>query len=211
MPSLRLVIGNKNTSSWSLRPWLALTAAGIPFTEEKVRLRQEDTKAQILKHSPSGKVPLLKVEGELIWDSLAICEWAAETWPKAGLWPADKTARAVARSVTAEMHSGFLPMRRDMPMDILGIHEPGPGVTEEASADIRRITAIWTFCRERFGQGGPFLFGAFSIADAFFAPVVTRFTSYHVDLDPVCRAYVEAVWAHPALQAWKRGAEVEEK
>lgn len=208
MSELILVIGNKRYSSWSLRPWLALRQAGLDFREVMVTLRQPDTKLRILEHSPSGKVPLLKHGALIVWESLAILEYAAELAPAAGLWPEDPAARAVARSVATEMHSGFVPLRQHMPMD-LGRKAPLDSVPPEVAADIKRIQALWNDCRGRFGQGGPFLFGRFSIADAMYAPVVTRLTSYEVAVDPVSRAYVEAIWALPAMREWQRAAEAE--
>ena len=198
-----LVLGEKNWSSWSMRPWLVLTMAGIEFTEARIHLRQgERTKAEIAEYSPSGLVPVLKLsDGTVIWDTLAISEWAHEQAPNAGLWPTDPIARAVARSVTAEMHSGFVALRREMPMDIINRY-PGQGMTDEVQANIDRIQAVWADCRARFGQGGDFLFGTFTIADAFYAPVVTRFETYGVPLEPVSLAYVEAVKALPAMKVW---------
>jgi len=203
---LTLVVGTKRYSTWSLRPWLALKIAGASFTEIPITLRQPDTKDQILVHSPSGKVPALKHGELLVWDSLAILEYLAELFPQANLWPQDSAARAVARSVSAEMHSGFQAVRQALPMDLL-LEEKKEDLSPEVLADIARITAIWRDCRARFGASGPFLFGAFSNADAMFAPVVTRFTSYGIALDPVSQAYIEAVWALPALLEWKAAAE----
>jgi glutathione S-transferase len=205
---LTLVVGTKNYSSWSLRPYLALAHTGQPFQEVVIQLGEPDTSARILQHSPSGRVPLLK-HGELsIWDSLAICEYLAETFPEARLWPQDKTARAVARSVTAEMHSSFAALRQNMSMN-LRARKPGQGRAPGVAEDIARITSIWNDCRARFGQGGPFLFGAFSIADAFYAPVVTRFVTYDVALDAVCAAYRDAVLALPSFQRWAEAAKHE--
>ena len=206
-----LVIGNKAWSSWSLRPWLALRQGGIAFAEAHVALRRDDTKAAILAHSPSGKVPVLKFDdGLAVWDSLAICEWAAEVSP--GLWPVDDGARAAARAVSAEMHAGFPALRRELPMDDGRTHA-GVARSAEAQADIDRIQAIWRDCRTRFGRsdgdghaGGPFLFGAFSIADAMYAPVCSRFRTYGVALDDLSAAYVEAVLALPAMRAWTEAA-----
>jgi glutathione S-transferase len=207
-PALTLVVGSKNYSSWSLRPYLALAHTGQPFQEVVIPLGTPDTTAQILRHSPSGKVPLLK-HGELaIWDSLAICEYLAETFPEAKLWPQAKEARAVARSVTAEMHSGFTALRQHMSMNIHA-RKPGQGRAPGVAEDIARIQALWTDCRARFGQGGPFLFGAFSVADAFYAPVVTRFVTYGVELDAVSAAYRDAVLALPSFQRWAEAAKRE--
>lgn len=207
---LQLVIGNKNFSSWSLRPWLLLKQAGLPFREIPVRLRQAETKAQILAHSPSGKVPAL-IDGDLtVWDSLAICEYLAEkaSLNHVDLWPADPKARAEARSVSAEMHSGFAALRQHMSMEVAA-SRPGEGQTPEVLADIARIAALWTSCRERFAAAGPFLFGDFSVADAMYAPVAFRFHTYGVELPPLAAAYRDTLLALPAMQEWAAGARAE--
>nr|WP_142849154.1 glutathione S-transferase family protein [Telmatospirillum sp. J64-1] len=205
MDEFVLVVGTKRYSTWSLRPYMALRHAGATFQEEEVTLRQPDTKAQILAHSPSGKVPLLIHNGLKVWDSLAICEYVAELFPEAGLWPAERDARAVARAVSAEMHAGFQALRQVMPMDI-SLHAPMSGIPPEVQADIDRVTAIWRDCRARFGQGGPFLFGRFTIADAMYAPVVSRFTTYGVGVDDVSAAYMQAIWDLPAMRDWAAAA-----
>ena len=205
MPRLTLVIGNKNYSSWSLRPWLLLRQAGIPFEEVRIPLYAPGSTEALATWSPSGKVPALH-DGDLrVWDSLAICEYLAERFPDKQLWPADAAARAVARSVSAEMHSGFAGLRENMVMNIRGRY-PGKGRTPECLADIERIVAIWTDCRAQFGGGGDFLFGRFGIADAMFAPVVLRFQTYGVALEGTARDYAEAILALPALQAWMADA-----
>lgn len=208
MAELTLVIGNKTFSSWSLRPWLALKQAGLPFREVVVLLRRPETKAEILKYSPSGKVPYL-IDGALgIWDSLAIVEYLNELKPEAGLWPSDRGARAVARSISAEMHSGFPALRQHLGMDLK--REPARGEwPAEATADIERVQAIWAECRQRFGSAGPFLFGRFTGADAMYAPVVTRFHRYGVPLDPGLAAYRDAVLALPAMRDWTVAAQKE--
>lgn len=200
---LVLYVGSKRYSSWSLRPYLALAHAGIAF-ETKTIIFHEGWQAEAQKLNPAGKVPIL-YDGELvIWDSLAICEYVAELQPK--LWPADRAERARARSISAEMHSGFAAMRRDMSMDI-GAKKPGVGHTPEALADVRRVQKIW---REQLAaSGGPFLFGELTIADAMFAPVTTRFVTYGVDLDAPSRAYIDAIAAHPAMQRWVAEAAAE--
>jgi glutathione S-transferase len=208
MTELTLVVASKNYSSWSLRPYLALAHSGQPFREVVVPLGQPDTAALIAKHSPSGRVPVLLHGALSIWDSLAICEYLAETFPQARLWPEDTAARAIARSVTAEMHSGFAALRQNMPMN-LRARRPGEGRAPGVTEDIARITALWRECRERHGQGGPFLFGRFSIADAFYAPVVTRFVTYGVELDAVGQAYRDAVLALPAMKAWEESSRSE--
>lgn len=201
-----LVIGNKNYSSWSLRPWLAARHAGIEFDEIRIPLYTPDAAAQIQQYSPSGKVPVWR-EGEFaVWDSLAICEYLAERSP--ALWPADAAARAVARSVSAEMHSGFVALRTNMTMNARA-RGRRVAVTPETAADIDRIAAIWTDCRKRFGAGGPWLFGAFSIADAMFGPVVLRFVPYGVSRPGAVDDYVATWMADPHLQAWIAAAEQE--
>jgi len=205
MSELTLVIGSKNYSSWSLRPYLALAQTGQPFREVVIPLDEPDTAAKIAQHTPSGKVPVLHHGSLAIWDSLAICEYLAETFPQAKLWPEDKQARAIARSVVAEMHSGFSHLRQNMTMD-LRARKPGQGRAPGVAEDIARIQAIWSDCRSRFGQGGPFLFGHFTLADAFYAPVVTRFVTYEVELEAVGRAYRDAVLGLPALKTWTEAA-----
>jgi glutathione S-transferase len=197
---LTLVIGNKNYSSWSMRPWVAMTAFGIPFTEVRILLDQPDTAARIADYSGAGRVPVL-IAGEMtIWDSLAICEYLAEQFPEKHMWPQDVAARAMARSISAEMHSGFADLRTAMSMNIRR-HLPGRGRTPGAQGDIGRISEIWEECLSRFGHH-QFLFGAFSIADAFFAPVVMRFRTYGVSLAPALQAYCDRVAAHPAVARW---------
>ncbi|ABE40296.1 glutathione S-transferase-like [Rhodopseudomonas palustris BisB5] len=204
-----LVIGNKNYSSWSMRPWLALKATNIAFEEVVIPLYTGDAdKRRILAFTDSGKVPVL-IDGDVtIWDSLAIIEYAAERFPKARLWPDDVAARAHARSVSAEMHSGFAALRNECGMNI---HRPvGPKtLSDAAQADIARITQIWTDCRERYGRFGPYLFGAFSGADAMFAPVVHRFRIYAIELDPVCQGYMAVMMALPAFHEWTEAAVAE--
>ena len=208
MTPLTLVIGNKNYSSWSLRPWLVLRQAGIPFEEVRIPLYRPESAAELAAWSPSGKVPALHDGDIRVWDSLAICETLHERFPKHGLWPADAAARAVARSVSAEMHAGFDALRQSMSMNIRGRY-PDKGRTPECLADIERILAIWTDCRARNGSGGDFLFGRFGIADAMFAPVVLRFQTYGVALEGAARDYADAILALPALQAWVADAVAE--
>lgn len=206
-PGLTLVIGNKNLSSWSMRPWVALSAFGIPFTEVRVALDRPDTANRIARWTHSGRVPVLLAGDMTIWDSLAICEYLAEQFPDKHLWPHDVAARAMARAVCAEMHSSFASLRTTMPMNVLA-SLPGQGRTPETQADIGRISEIWEECLSRFGHN-EFLFGAFSLADAFFAPVVTRFRTYDVALPPALSAYCERVLAHPAVADWIDGARAE--
>ena len=208
-----LVIGDKNLSSWSLRPWIALKVCGVPFAEERIRLRQPDTRAEIMRHSPSGKVPALKTRTGVVWDSLAILEYLAEHHAEHHLWPHDREARAAARCISAEMHSGFVTLRNDMSMELLA-RLSCPPISETLETDIRRIVAIWHDARSRFGKGGEFLFGAFSNADAMFVPVATRFRSYGVDLsrfgdDGRAQAYAETLLALPAMAEWTEGAKEE--
>jgi glutathione S-transferase len=206
MSGLALVVGNKNYSSWSLRPWLAMKQLGLEFEERRISLYVPGAKEQLLGYSPAGKVPIL-IDGERrIWDSLAILDYLAESHPS--LWPAAPAARALARSISAEMHSGFAALRQHMSMNVRKRH-PGKGRTPESLADVARILSMWSDCRTRFGAGGPFLFGAFGAADAMYAPVVLRFRTYAVELPPPCRAYAEAVLELPALREWMDAAERE--
>lgn len=203
MPTL--VIANKLYSSWSLRPWLLLRQCGIAFDEIVIPLDQPDTRARILQHSPAGKVPIL-VDGEItVWESLAIMEYAAERWPEAGVWPADRAARALARAVSAEMHAGFQALRSRCHMN-LGKRYAARDRGEGVAADAARIAAIWRDARARFGEGGPFLFGAFSAADAMFAPVVTRLDTYSIPVPPEARAYMDAILALPSFREWREAA-----
>ncbi|TPW16668.1 MAG: glutathione S-transferase [Halothiobacillaceae bacterium] len=187
MSTLTLIIGNKAYSSWSLRPWLLLKQAGIPFTEKRIPIYTQEWQEAIGHILPAGKVPVL-CDGDLtVWDTLAICEYLAESFPDQQLWPSDRTARAVARAVSAEMHSSFADLRHNMNMNCRK-SLPGLGRAPGVQEDIDRITALWHDCRTRFGAGGEMLFGRFSIADAMYAPVATRFTTYGVPLDPLCNA-----------------------
>jgi glutathione S-transferase len=202
----RLIIGNKNYSSWSLRPWLAMRQAGIEFDELCIPLYGPGSKERILQVSPSGRVPAL-TDGDLtVWDSLAICEYLAERHP--GMWPEDAAARAVARSASAEMHSGFANLRTHMGMNIRK-HYPGKGVGVGVPEEIARIFSIWEDCRTRFGAGGPFLCGKFSIVDAMYAPVVTRFRTYAVAVPASLKPYYDAMLALPAFREWIAAAEAE--
>lgn len=203
---LVLIIGNKNYASWSMRAWLAMKHAGIPFVEHRVALYQPDSRRRVLAHSPSGKVPVLKDGATAVWDSLAILEYLAEKYPDRGLWPQSAAARAVARSMSAEMHSGFAALRARMPMNLRNSY-PGRGLTPEVEADIARITGLWTDCRAT--APAPFLFGDFCIADAMFAPVATRFVTYGVRLPAVCQRYVDTLIALPAMQQWYADARAE--
>jgi glutathione S-transferase len=203
--SLHLIIGNKNYSSWSMRPWFALTVAGIPFEETVISLDAPDFKPRLLAESPAGKVPVL-IDGDThVWESLAILEYLAERFPQAKLWPADAAARAHARAISSEMHAGFLPLRRACPMNMWR-----PVMTREYADDVQanvaRVDATWSDCRARFGAGGPFLFGHFTAADAMYAPVVARFHTYGLPASAASRAYMRTVMDLPAWRAWHEAA-----
>ncbi|HEX2593196.1 MAG TPA: glutathione S-transferase family protein [Rhizomicrobium sp.] len=210
-----LVVGTKNWSTWSLRPYLALRATGAPFEEVKIKLRQDShpsTKEQILKHSPAGWVPILKIAEDgrehIVWDSLAICETLAERHPEAKLWPDDAFRRAEARSYSAEMHSGFGPMRVYLSMD-MARSLPMPDISDDAKANIARVIEAWTSALERFGHDGGFLFGRYSIADCMYAPVCSRFRTYGVEVPPIVEGYIERIFALPAMQDWLKESQAE--
>lgn len=207
-----LYIGSKNVSSWSLRPWLVMKTAKLPFEEAVIRLHTPESKTRILAHSPSGKVPALKINengaSRTVWDSLAICETLAERHPEARLWPEAASARAHARSIVAEMHSGFPNLRRVLSMDIAARH-PTPALEDDVQADIARIIAIWSEALDAHGGDGGFLFGRFCVADAFYAPVVTRFETYAIHLPAVAQAYAQRVLALPAMHEWTAAAKAE--
>jgi glutathione S-transferase len=203
--ALKLVIGNKNYSSWSLRPWIAMKVAGVVFEEEVISLDAADFKPRLSKVSGTGKVPAL-VDGDVrVWESLAILEYLAEKFPAARLWPDDPAARAHARAIAAEMHAGFVPLRRHLPMNMWRPVIPR-APTPEAEANVRRIDAMWTDCRMRHGRDGVFLFGNFGAADAMYAPVVSRFHTYAVEVGPTARAYMDAIMALPAWREWRTAA-----
>jgi glutathione S-transferase len=198
---LKLAIANKNYSSWSMRPWVLLAQAGIAFEEIQLKFAHDGKVEGIAPYSPTRQVPVLIVEGEPVWDSLAICETVAELFPKEKLWPSDPGARRCARSICAEMHTGFRHLRGAMPVNIRA-SLPGRGMSPEVQRDIDRIVEIWESCRARYGERGELLFGQFSIADAFYAPVATRFVTYAVTLPPVAQRYAGALLALPAVQDW---------
>ena len=207
MSPLTIVIANKNYSSWSLRGWLFLRHTGAPFREIRIGLDEPQTRERILQHSPSGRVPAL-IDGDVtVWDSLAICEYLNEKFPECQGWPAESGARACARSVSAEMHSGFQALRNEMPMNIRARRIVTPSAA--AKADIARVTALWETTRARHGQGGPWLFGRFSIADAMYAPVVFRFQTYGVALGGAAAAYSRTLLAHPAVMEWAAAGQAE--
>lgn len=197
----KIILGSKNYSSWSLRGWLALRQTGAPFEEVVVPFHTEERTTLIRAHSPSGLVPVL-VDGPLVInDSLAIAEYLAERHPDAGLWPEAQNARAMARAAAAEMHSGFTALRGGFPMNFR-LERQGPARSADVEAEVQRITDIWRQCRRDFGQTGPYLFGAFTIADAMYAPVVSRLRTYGFDLDAESQSYIDAVWSHPWMQEW---------
>jgi glutathione S-transferase len=203
MPTL--VIANKLYSSWSLRAWLFLKQSGVPFDEVVLPLDTPEFKRELAQYSPAGKVPVL-VDGDIaVWESLAIMDYVGETYEDVEAWPRDPHARALARSVAAEMHSGFSALRSACPMNLgkrFAEKDRGPAVAK----DVARIVAIWTTARERFGEGGPFLFGAFTAADAMYAPVATRFDTYSVAVPPPCRDYMAAIFDTPAFGEWREAA-----
>ena len=204
--ALKLIIGNKNYSSWSFRPWIGLRAAGIAFDEEVIPLYDVGSKEQILARSPGGKVPIL-IDGDVqVWESLAILEYLAEKFPAAKLWPEDSVARAHARAIASEMHAGFQPLRKACPMNMWRPVKT-MALAPEVAGNVRRIEAIWTDCRTRFGAGGAFLFGKdFGVADAMYAPVVSRFHAYGIEVGVISRTYMDAVMALPAWQEWRAAA-----
>ena len=200
--ALTLVIGNKNYSSWSLRPYLALAHHKIPFEEIVINIYADDVKCQILKHSPTAKVPVLHDGDATVWESLAIIDYIADKFPKLGLWPEDSAARAHARAISAEMHAGFANLRQSCPMTLKRLPRPIE-MTEAANADVARITELWNDTRARFGRGGNFLFGDFTAADCMYAPVATRFRTYAIPMDLISSAYVDAIHNLPAFVAWR--------
>jgi glutathione S-transferase len=206
---MHLIIGNKLYSSWSLRPWLLMKALNLPFKETVIPLSQPDTRKNILQHSPSGKVPLL-IDGPVrVWESLAIAEYLADKLPTAGVWPKDPAARAHARAACSEMHAGFQALRQSCPMNLARQFKPRNTWSPDVQDNVRRVEALWSEARTQFGRGGPFLYGAFSAADAMFAPVVTRFDTYQHAVTPETQAYMTAILAHPAYRQWRDEALVE--
>ncbi len=210
---MKLIIANKLHSSWSLRPWILLTQFGIPFEEILINFGptfdDPEWKRKVAAYTPAGKVPAL-VDGEgseaiQVWESLAIMEYVADKFPDLAIWPRDPAARAMARAISSEMHAGFSALRNACPMN-LGFRHPPKDRGPKVAADVARICQIWNEARARYGKGGPFLFGAFSAADAMYAPVTIRFTGYSIPLDPVSQAYVAAVQATPAFTAWREAA-----
>ncbi len=205
---LTLIIGNKNYSSWSLRAWLMLKQAGVEFEEIRIPLDTPETADRLRQSSPSAKVPVLRDGNLTIWESIAIGEYVAELAPDCQLLPHDAAVRAIVRSVSAEMHAGFASLRQQMPMDCRSRY-PGRGLTPAVQRDIDRITTIWRGCRQQYGSSGDFLFGHFTLADAMYAPVVSRFITYEVALEPIAQAYANAIWSLPTLQEWVNAAAIE--
>jgi glutathione S-transferase len=212
MARYTLILGTKDWSSWSLRPYLALRATGAPFEEIVVPLRRGDSRDRIVQYSPAGKVPVLRIEEggktTTIWDSLAICETLAERHPEARLWPDNPMTRAEARSCAAEMHSSFAAMRSQLSMDFVR-RLPTPALDDAAKADVARVIEAWTHALEHHSNQEGFLFGRFSIADAMYAPVVSRFVTYGIDLTPLLRGYVERMFALPAMTDWGKASQAE--
>jgi len=208
MRELLLVIGNRNFSSWSLRAWLAIEQTGAPFELEQIWFDEDEDRARRLRRSPAGKVPIL-LHGDLtVWDSLAIVEYLAELFPEAGLWPVERAAHARARSLCSEMHSGFFALREELPMNCRA-KKPARDRSPAVAADIARVIALWDETRREFGAGGDFLFGRRTAADAFFAPVASRFRTYSIPLDGAAGAYCQAILSMPAMRAWLEAAQTE--
>lgn len=203
--ALTLIIGNKNYSSWSFRPWIAMRVANIPFEEVLISLDAPDFKARVTPHSGTGKVPVLIDGATKVWESLSILEYLAEKFPAAKLWPDDPAARAHARTVATEMHAGFQPLRRHCPMNMWRPPKKRD-LPDDVVENVKRIDALWSECRAGYGAGGPFLFGSFGAADAMYAPVVSRLHTYAVEVGPASRAYMAAVMALPAWTEWRTAA-----
>jgi glutathione S-transferase len=200
-----LIVGNRNYSSWSLRAHMALDMAGIPYEEEMIRMFVPSYAPAMAKHKAAGKVPVLVHNSHAIWDTLAIIEYAAETWPAKSIWPKNKKARALARSFSAEMHSGFQALRNACPMNLRRPRKlPPGGISEAVAKDMARIESIWTQCRKTYGKGGSFLFGKFTAADAMFAPVCARIDTFAIPVSRASRTYANAILATPAFQQWKK-------
>lgn len=205
MAKLHLVIANKNYSSWSLRPWMAMTMVGLPFDESMILLDTPTAKKEIAEHSGAGRLPVLHHGKITVWETLAILEYFAEIFPEKNLWPKSKAARAVARAISNEMHAGFTGLRNACPMNLRRPQKPVV-LNDATKADVARIEQIWRECRKTYGKGGKFLFGKFCIADAMFAPVATRFETYAIPVAKDTRAYMDAIMATKAFQTWKAAA-----
>ena len=202
---MHLIIGNKLYSSWSLRPWILMKALNMPFEETVIPLSRDDTKAAVAKHSAAGKVPILKDGDVVVWESLAIMEYLAEKFPNGGVWPNESRARAHARAIASEMHAGFQPLRQACPMN-LSKRFALKAYGDDVKASVARIETIWREAHTSFGKGGPFLYGAFSAADAMYAPIVTRLDTYSWPVAADTRAYMDAILHHPAFVAWRLAA-----
>ena len=210
MAELKLIIGNKNYSSWSLRPWIFMKHKGLRFEEERVPLFEADTDERLAPYFSDFKVPVL-LDGELlVWDSLAILEYLADRFPEVGGWPADRSARAVARSVSAEMHSSFNALRSEMPMNCRRTFS-GINFSEAALKDVARVEVLWLHCQKTYGQAGPWLFGDYSVADAMFAPVVIRFAGYGIQLSGLLQGYLDTVLTDQHLQQWIAAGKAEKE
>jgi glutathione S-transferase len=210
MVDFKLIMGNRNYSPWSLSAWLTAKSAGMDFDEVVIPLNEGTTRQEILRYWYNGKVPILQ-HGEItIWESISICEYIAEIYPEAGLWPLEIRARAVARSLSSEVHSGFRSLREHMPMNVRS-QFPSEGRIMCVQEEINRVLAIWRRCRERYGRdhGGPFLFGSFSIVDALFAPIVSQFKTYSVDLDDIEKEYSDAILNLPPMGVWIKASQDE--
>ena len=202
---MHLVIANKLYSSWSMRPWLAMRAVGLDFTETVIPLRMPDTAERIRQYSPSGKVPVL-IDGDVkVWESLAIISYLSDVHPECRFWPEGKVARAHAKSIAMEMHGGFQALRQSCPMN-LGKRFQTPAISDDLKANVARIEEIWRETRGKFAAGGPYLFGEFTAADAMYAPVATRLAAYSIPVAADTRAYIDAIYAHPAFVAWRTAA-----
>ncbi len=208
---MKLIIGNKNYSSWSLRAWLFLAVNDLSFEEVRISLHTENTDAEIAKYSAAGKVPVLYDNDLVVWDSLAICEYISEQYLAGKGWPADAKDRAQARSCCAEMHSGFFALRETLPMNCRAVNRNVPITNEDLQEDISRIDSLWTTLRSKHSQRGPWLFGEFSIADSMFAPVVFRFSTYNVPVSQTTKEYMETVLANPKVQLWVEQAKKEKE
>ncbi len=207
--SLKLLIGNKRYSSWSLRPWIAMKVLGVPFDEMLFPLYQPGSSEQVLKYSPTGKVPAL-VDGEIVvWESLAILDYLADRFPDLAMWPRDLAARGLARAVSAEMHAGFVPLRRQCPMNIMRDRAKPREIPADVEINVKRIDTIWSEARAKHGKGGPFLFGAFGAADAMYAPIVSRFSSYAIPVSAVAKDYMDVIMGLPAWREWEAAARTE--
>lgn len=202
--AMKLIVGNKRYSSWSMRPWIAMKVFGLDFTDEVIPLYEPGSREKILSYSPTGKVPCL-IDGDVtVWETLAILDYLADKFPGLPWWPKDMKARGFARAICSEMHAGFRPLRNHCPMNMQRDPKKPRPLTPEVQANVERVDAIWTQARERFGQGGPFLFGAFGNADAMYAPVVSRFASYDIAVGDASRRYMDAVMALPAWKEWEK-------